>query len=77
MVLVWDNRSSHTCKPVAVQVAVRDWLSVVCPPRYAPELNLVEPLRSHLKRVLRSRLFRNLEELKQALEAVKARAAAH
>ncbi|OOC55592.1 hypothetical protein NOSIN_18625 [Nocardiopsis sinuspersici] len=69
VVLVWDNHSLHTCKPMAVQVAARGWLNVVCLPRYAPELNPVESLWSHLKSVLRSRLFRNLEELKQVVNA--------
>ncbi|MFL1381838.1 transposase, partial [Nocardiopsis protaetiae] len=47
----------------------RDWVRVVFLPRYAPELNPVETLWAHLKRVLRSRLFRSLEDLEQVINA--------
>ncbi|WP_455430055.1 IS630 family transposase [Nocardiopsis sinuspersici] len=67
VVLVWDNHSSHACKPMAAQIEARDWLNVVRLPRYAPELNPVESLWSHLKRMLRSRLFRSLDELEEVV----------
>ncbi|WP_446725036.1 transposase [Nocardiopsis sp. N85] len=70
VVLIWDNHSSHSGKRMTAQITARDRVRVVfLPPRYAPELNPVETLWAHLKRVLRSRLFRSLEELEQVINA--------
>ncbi|GHC69728.1 hypothetical protein GCM10007079_00560 [Nocardiopsis terrae] len=69
VVLIWNNHSSHSGKKMTAHLAERDWIQVVSLPRYAPELNPVETLWSHLKRVLRSRLFRSLEELEQVINA--------
>ncbi|OLT26853.1 hypothetical protein BJF83_20315 [Nocardiopsis sp. CNR-923] len=69
VVLIWDNHSSHSGKRMTAQITARDWVDVVFLPRYSPELNPVETLWAHLKRVLRSRLFRSLEELEQVINA--------
>lgn len=69
VVLVWDNHSSHTARWVSRELAGREWLSVVHLPKYAPELNPVETLWSHLKAHLANRAFRSLEELEQVMRS--------
>lgn len=69
LVLVWDNHSSHTAERVRRELADREWVSVVHLPRYAPELNPVETLWSHLKTVLANRAFRSLEELEKVMRS--------
>jgi hypothetical protein len=44
-------------------IAARDWLTVYQLPPYAPELNPVEPLRSHMKRSPANLAKRNLAQL--------------
>ena len=44
-------------------VEARDWLTVFQLPPYAPELNPVEPVWSHLKRSLANLAKRNLSQL--------------
>jgi transposase len=69
LVLVWDNPSSHTARWVRGQLADRPWLSVVHLPKYAPELNPVETLWSHLKTHLANRTFRSLDELEEVMRS--------
>ncbi|WP_236568002.1 MULTISPECIES: transposase [unclassified Nocardiopsis] len=69
IVLVWDNHSSHTTGWVRGQLRARPWLSVVRLPAYAPGLNPVETLWSHLKAFLANRAFRNVDELEQKLRS--------
>ena len=69
LVLVWDNHSLHTVGRVRRELADREWASVGHILRYAPELNLIETLWSHLKTVLANRAFRNLEELEKLVRA--------
>ncbi len=49
--------------------AALEWVRAVFLPRYAPELNPLETLSSHFKRVLKTLLFRNPEELEQVIRA--------
>jgi len=44
-------------------VAARDWLTVFRLPAYAPELNPVEPVWSHLKRSLANLAKRDIGQL--------------
>jgi putative transposase len=44
-------------------IAARDWLTVYRLPAYAPELNPVEPVWSHLKRSLANLAKRNISQL--------------
>ncbi|MBB6119486.1 hypothetical protein [Nocardiopsis algeriensis] len=44
MVLVWDNHSWPTAARIRQELADRPWVSVVFPPRYAPQLKPVETL---------------------------------
>lgn len=52
IVLVWDNLGGHTSTLMRQLVATRRWLRVYQLPSYAPELNPVESVWSHLKRSL-------------------------
>lgn len=52
IVLVWDNLGGHTSALMRRLVATRTWLRVYQLPSYAPELNPVESVWSHLKRSL-------------------------
>ncbi|WP_338896069.1 transposase [Streptomyces sp. TG1A-60] len=48
-------------------MAVREWLTVVLLPGYAPELNPVEGLWAHIKRSLANLAARTLSELETLL----------
>jgi len=52
IVLVWDNLGGHTSTAMRALIASRPWLRVYTLPAYAPELNPVEKVWSHLKRGL-------------------------
>lgn len=52
IVLVWDNLGGHTSALMRRLLATRKWLRVYQLPSYAPELNPVESVWSHLKRSL-------------------------
>jgi DDE superfamily endonuclease len=63
LVLVWDNLNTHVSAAMTELIAARNWLTVCQLPPYAPELNPVEPLWSHLKRSLANLAKRNLAQL--------------
>jgi transposase len=50
IVLVWDNLHGHSSTAMRTLIAARPWLRVYALPAYAPELNPVESVWSHLKR---------------------------
>ncbi|MGW3472753.1 IS630 family transposase [Saccharopolyspora sp. NPDC000995] len=52
IVLVWDNLGGHTSALMRRLLAGHRWLHVYQLPSYAPELNPVESVWSHLKRSL-------------------------
>lgn len=52
IVLIWDNLGGHTSALMRRLTATRTWLRVYQLPSYAPELNPVESVWSHLKRSL-------------------------
>jgi hypothetical protein len=52
IVLVWDNLNGHISAAMRAKIAGRPWLRVYTLPPYAPELNPVESVWSHLKRSL-------------------------
>jgi putative transposase len=63
IVLVWDNLNTHVSRTMRELIAARLWLTVYQLPPYAPELNPVEGVWSHLKRSLanlRSRISTDL-----------------
>lgn len=52
IVLIWDNLNTHISRRMRALIAARDWLQVIQLPAYAPDLNPVEGVWSHLKRSL-------------------------
>ncbi len=62
-VVIWDNLNTHVSGAMAELIAARDWLTVYQLPPYAPELNPVEAVWSHLKRSLANLAKRNLAQL--------------
>ncbi|MDT5040564.1 MAG: hypothetical protein QOE51_1549 [Actinoplanes sp.] len=50
IVLVWDNLNTHISAAMRAMIDARDWLHVIRLPAYAPDLNPVEAVWSHLKR---------------------------
>jgi putative transposase len=63
LVLVWDGLNTHVSRAMRELVAARDWLTVFQLPAYAPELNPVEPVWSHLKRSLANLIKRDISQL--------------
>ncbi|MET9252103.1 transposase [Nonomuraea sp. NPDC003709] len=52
IVLIWDNVNIHVDALMRSLIDTRPWLTVFYLPTYAPELNPVETVWSHLKRGL-------------------------
>ena len=63
LVLVWDGLNTHTSRAMRELIAARDWLTVYRLPPYAPELNPVEPVWSHLKRSLANLVKQDIGQL--------------
>lgn len=63
IVLVWDRLNTHRSAAMNRLVAARPWLTVFCLPGYAPELNPVEGVWSHLKRSLANLAKRTVDQL--------------
>lgn len=63
VVLVWDNLNTHVSRTMQELIAARLWLTVYQLPPYAPELNPVEGVWSHLKRSLANLTKHNLDQL--------------
>ena len=63
IVLVWDNLNTHTSRAMGELIAARLWLTVCQLPAYAPELNPVEAVWSHLKRSLANLAKHNIAQL--------------
>jgi transposase len=63
IVLVWDNLNAHISAVMKRLVAARPWLRVVQLPAYAPELNPVEAVWSHLKKSLANLAKRTVDQL--------------
>jgi hypothetical protein len=62
VVLVWDL-NTHVSRTTRELIAARLWLTVYQLPQYAPELNPVEGVWSHLKRSLANLTKHNLDQL--------------
>ena len=75
VVLVLDNGPIHTSKATRAALAARaHWLTVEWLPKYAPELNDIEPLRRGLKRYhLAHQTFAGPEDLDRAIHDAVAR----
>jgi transposase len=63
IVLVWDNLNTHRSVRMRQLIAARTWLTVYQLPPYAPELNPVEAVWSHLKRSLANLTKRDVDQL--------------
>jgi putative transposase len=60
---VWDNLNTHLSRTMRRLIAARLWLTVYQLPPYAPELNPVEAVWSHLKRSLANLVKQNIDQL--------------
>jgi transposase len=68
IVLVLDNGPVHTSKASTAALAARPWITVEWLPRYAPELNDIEPVWRDFKRHhLAHRTFSDAAELDTAI----------
>jgi DDE superfamily endonuclease len=63
IVVIWDNLNTHRSAAMRELIAARDWLHVIRLPPYAPELNPVEHVWSHIKRGLGNLFVWGLDEL--------------
>ncbi|GGY11824.1 hypothetical protein GCM10010510_67150 [Streptomyces anandii JCM 4720] len=63
IVLVWDNLNTHISRTMHELIAARLWLTVYQLPPYAPELNPIEGVWSHLKRSLADLTKHSLDQL--------------
>lgn len=61
--VVWDGLNTHASHAMTGLIAARDWLTVFRLPAYAPELNPVESIWSHLKRSLANLAKRDITQL--------------
>ncbi|MEV4020384.1 transposase [Nonomuraea angiospora] len=63
IVLIWDNVNIHVDALMRSLIDKRPWLTVFYLPAYAPQLNPVETVWSHLKRGLGSLARCTLDDL--------------
>jgi len=63
IVVVWDNLNAHVSAVMRRLVAARAWLRVYQLPPYAPELNPVEAVWSHLKTSLANLTKRTIDQV--------------
>ncbi|MFI6396238.1 transposase [Nonomuraea sp. NPDC050540] len=69
IVLVWDNVNTHVGARMRRLIETRPWLTVFRLPTYAPELNPVESVWSHLKRGLGNLAPCTLADLAQVIRS--------
>lgn len=63
IIVVWDNLGTHRSARMRALVAARPWLTVVYLPAYAPDLNPVEGVWSHMKHGLANLATRTMQQL--------------
>jgi putative transposase len=63
VVVIWDNLNTHRSAAMRELIAARDWLHVIRLPAYAPDLNPVEHVWSHLKRGLGNLIVHGIDQL--------------
>nr|WP_131768149.1 transposase [Candidatus Protofrankia californiensis] len=70
LVLVWDRLNIHVqAEMIGFLAAHADWVSVVLLPTYAPEINPVEGVWSHLKRtVLANLAARDIDQVHRTVK---------
>jgi hypothetical protein len=68
LVVVWDNLNTHVSAAMRALIAARDWLHVIRLPAYAPDLNPVEMVWSHLKRSLGNLAVAGVDQLQAIIK---------
>lgn len=63
IVVIWDNLNTHISAAMRELIAARDWLHVIRLPAYAPDLNPVEHVWSHVKRGLGNLIVHGIDQL--------------
>jgi transposase len=64
VIVIWDNLNTHRSKKMrAFTEAREDWLTVICLPGYAPDLNAVEGAWSVMKSGLGNHAAATLDQL--------------
>ncbi|MFD2414805.1 IS630 family transposase [Amycolatopsis pigmentata] len=63
IVLIWDNLNTHISAAMRELIAARDWLHVIRLPAYAPDLNPIEHVWSHIKRSLGNLIVHGIDHL--------------
>jgi transposase len=63
IILVWDRLNTHRSAVMRRMIAARPWLRVFSLPAYAPDLNPVEAVWSHVKRSLANLTAGSLKRL--------------
>jgi transposase len=63
IVLIWDNLNTHISAAMRELIAARDWLHVIRLPAYAPDLNPIEHVWSHVKRGLGNLIVHGIDHL--------------
>lgn len=68
LVVIWDNLNVHISAEMRQMIAARDWLHVIRLPAYAPDLNPVEAVWSHLKRSIGNLAVNGVEHLQAIIK---------
>jgi putative transposase len=68
IVLVWDNLNTHVSAAMRQMIDARAWLHVIRLPAYAPDLNPVEAVWSHLKRSIGNLAVRGIDQLQAIIK---------
>ena len=63
IVVIWDNLNTHVSAAMRELIAAREWLHVIRLPAYAPDLNPVEAVWSHLKRSIGNLAINGVDHL--------------
>jgi transposase len=69
IVLVWDNLNTHISAAMRAMIDARDWLHVIRLPAYAPDLNPVEAVWSHLKRSIGNLAVAGVDQLQAIIKS--------
>lgn len=68
IVLIWDNLNVHVSAVMRQLITARNWLHVIRLPAYAPDLNPVEGVWSHLKRSIGNLAVRGVGQLQAVIK---------
>lgn len=68
LVVIWDNLNVHISAEMQQMITARDWLHVIRLPAYAPDLNPVEAVWSHLKRSIGNLAVNGVDHLQAIIK---------